>query len=195
MIRWLIVAALIGAGGCKGSAKPSCDPARPASPSLDWAYAEYLAQGGEKLESRAGLGVVARDSYKGLYDLRHEARSLGTVWKCKLHRDPRQLAKVLLLDEGWAAANAPMRQTLATKIYGELVARPLQKPDPGWDPTQEFTPPQLTALEDTGVQLVHWYTDGAATPTYTREEVIFRPDATISEPKKLASYTRTEPVK
>lgn len=205
MIRWVIVAAVIGLVGCKGSPKPSCDPA---NPSNDWAYAEYLAQGGTRVEHLHGLHVFARDAYPGLFDFVHvagphqETAFLGTVWKCKLHRDRRALAKVLLLEEGWSAANAPMRHTLATKVAGELVARPLEAADKNWDPVKEFTPPQVSTMPDTGVKLVHWqahfvneqYRDGSATPAYTQWEIVITPDGTVGEPKKLASYQRDKPV-
>jgi len=205
MIRWVLIAVLLGAAGCKGSAKPSCDPAQP--PSREWAYAEYLAQGGKTFE-QGGLRINTRESYKGLSDLVHQAGPhgdssfLGTVWKCKLYRDARQLAKALLLEEGWLAANAPMRHTLATKIYGEMITRPLVAANKDWDPTQEFTAPEVKTLPDTGVRLVHWYAhfvdvihhDGSATPAFTREEVVIGPDGTIGESKKLASYKRSERV-
>lgn len=202
MIRWVIVAAVVGLAGCKGSPKPSCDPATP--PTLDWAYAEYLAQGGPKFDYKGGLQILDRTSFKGLSDLIHdpgahqETSFLGTVYRCKLYRDARQLAKVLLLEEGWAAANAPMRHTLAAKIHGEMISRPLAAADKNWDPAQAFTPPDVTTMPDTGVKLVYWHAyfedvmleDGTGFPAYAKEEVVIAPDGTVGETKKLASYKR-----
>jgi len=100
MIRWVMVAALLAVIACNASPKPSCDPAT--GPSKEWAYAEYVAQGGATIENTTGLWIFDRTTYKGLSDLVHDPGDpmpmsfLGTVWKCTLDRDPRALAKLML---------------------------------------------------------------------------------------------------
>lgn len=199
MNRWGVAIAALALCACKKSGSEDewhCAPT--VKPSPEWAYQEHQAAGGVKVEFPKQLEIAERGDYKALYEFHYTPGPdqpnplLGRVWKCKLYSDPRALAKVLLADEGWAAAKPDDRTKLAHKVYTMLWGS-MTKPNNDWNAQTTFNPPELTALPDGGVKLVHWRSDYKIDSHMTGgkqhfiwEVVTFAPDASVGEPKIIA---------
>lgn len=118
---------------------------------------------------------------------------VGLVYQCTYYPDAATTAWAVLLDLGWAKADAAERAKLATRIDDLVFDTGFEKAPSGWDAKHTFAPPATTATADGGVKRVRWSAAGQTTilgylPAFGRFEIVFAADGSTAGPKLLERF-------